>query len=65
MIIENLNKFLNSFWVDCRKFIICILVFLILLVVRDKYLYKKVNKMENKYFYIVNIYKGKIRLGMD
>lgn len=65
MIIENLNKFLNSFWVDCRKFIICILVFLILLVVRDKYLYKKVNKMENKYFYIVNIYKGKIRFGMD
>lgn len=50
MIIENLNKFLNSFWVDCRKFIICILVFLILLVVRDKYLYKKVNKMEKNIF---------------
>lgn len=65
MIIENLNKFLNSFWVDCRKFIICILVFLNLFLVRDKYLYKKVNKMENKYFYIVNIYKGKIRFVMD
>lgn len=65
MITENLNKFLNSFWADCRKFIICTLVFLILLAARDKYLYKKVNKTENKHFYIANIYKGKIRPGMD
>lgn len=50
MITENLNKFLNSFWADCRKFIICTLVFLILLAARDKYLYKKVNKTEKNIF---------------
>lgn len=65
MITENLNKFLNSFWADCRKFIICTLVFLNLSLARDKYLYKKVNKTETKHFYIANIYKGKIRPGMD
>lgn len=50
MITENLNK---------NKFL------KLLLAARDKYLYKKVNKTENKHFYIANIYRGKIRPGMD